>query len=113
MKCILTHNKPEKNELEIILVKSIKSLSSDIKKNLKSLRFSISNNEIVFLNHSCYVAVESFKGETLKITLANVIQKINTSNYENIFINLIQQNKELQINEILEGFVLGGYIFDK
>jgi len=113
MKVELTKNKDEIVDMELVILQDVKQVSKKVKKKLNRLNFSIEKESIEIIDNICYVGVDKLKGESLKIGFAKSIQKINQTNFKTIYLNIFQNNKELNLNEILEGVLLGGYSFDK
>ena len=113
MNISLTQNKNKTTDMEIVVLKNLKNLKEKIKTRLVNIGFSTKKSEPVFLDDVCYIGVEKLKGEDLKIGLSNAIQKISKTKFEQIYINIIQNTKELNLNDIVEGIVLGSYTFDK
>jgi leucyl aminopeptidase len=113
MNISLAQNKNKATDIEIIVVKNVKDLKNKIKKILLNLGFSTKNSEPLILNDICYIGVDSIKGEDLKIGLSNAIQKIKKTKFGQIYINIIQNSKEIKLDDIIEGLVLGSYTFDK
>jgi leucyl aminopeptidase len=113
MNIVLTQNKNKTANIEIVVLRDLKDLKKKTKKRLIEIGFSLKSSEPVFIDSFCYVGVSKLKGEDLKIALSNAIQKIAKTKFDKLYINIIQNNKELIINDIIEGIVLGSYTFDK
>lgn len=113
MNIVLSQNKNKATQLEIVVLKNFKNVKSKLKKELLNIGFSVKSSEPLFLNNVCYVGVDKLKGEDLKIALSNAVQKISKTSFKKIFINIIQNKKELCLKDISEGFLLGSYNFDK
>jgi len=113
MNIVLVQSKEKSIDIEIVVVKNLKDLKKSISKKLVTLGFSINSSEPLFLDNVVYVGVLKLKGEDLKIALSSVVQKIAKMKFEKIYINLTQSKKELTLKDIVEGTVLGSYIFDK
>ena len=110
---LLTQEKNISKDIEIVVLKRFKNLKKSIKKKLINIGFSINSTQVAFMDDVCYVGTDSLKGESLKISLCNAIQKINSSKFQNIHIDLVQNKKELSLEDIIEGIVLGNYTFNK
>ena len=113
MNIILTQNKNKITNMEIVVLKNLKDLKKKTRKRLEDIGFSLKSSDPVFIDAFCYVGIAKLKGEDLKIGLSNAIQKIAKTKFEKLYINIIQNNKELNINDIVEGIVLGSYTFDR
>lgn len=105
----------QKFDLEIILVKSFKSHSKDTKKVLKSYNFIPKEGFSLLLldMKKLYIGVNKLKGEDLKIACSNAVRELKKYKYKNIKVSLNQENKELDLKEIVEGLILGEYTFQK
>ena len=105
----------QKFDLEVVLVKSFKRCSKNDKRILKSYSFSPEEDSSLFLIElkKLYIGVNKLKGEDLKIAFSNAVRELKKYKYKNIKIALEQENKELALKEIVEGLVLGEYIFQK
>ncbi|WP_419766030.1 MAG: leucyl aminopeptidase [Arcobacter sp.] len=99
-------------DIEIILVKSIKDCNKADKKLLKNSGFKASEGETFFVGKILYVGTNKLKNEDLKIAFANAIKAISKTKYTDIKVPLINKNKELNIKDITEGLLLGGYVFN-
>jgi len=113
MKILLIEEKNTDTDIELVILKSLKGLSKKVKKKLYRLSFSIEKESVEIIDNICYVGIDKLKGESLKIGCAKSIQKINQTNFNTIYLNIVQNNKELKLNKILEGILLGGYSFTK
>ncbi len=104
----------EKFDVEVILVKNLKSLEKDLKNVLKNLGFSAEEGSSIFLNDlkKMFVGTNKLKDEDLKITLSQVIKEIKKYKFKKVKISLIQE-KELDLKTLVEGLILGEYTFDK
>ena len=111
MNILLTEQKDKAIDIELVFLKNLNKLSKKIKNRLDKIGFSIEKESIEIVDNICYIGLGKLKGESLKIAFANMIQKINKTNFREIYVNLFQYEKELNLNEIVEGVVLGGYSF--
>ncbi len=100
-------------DVELLLVKNLKNCPKEHKEFLENSGFSGKAGETMFLAKTLYVGASKLKGEDLKIACAGAIQVLNKTKYKNIKISLIQGKKELALNEIVEGLILGSYSFTK
>jgi len=104
-----------KFDLEIVLVKSFKACTKETKKILKSYNFTPTEGSALLLLDlkKLYIGVNKLKGEDLKIALSNAIREVKKYKYKNIKVSLFQENKELNLKQVVEGLVLGEYSFQK
>ena len=100
-------------DLEIIILTSLKQSKKEDKELLKSSGFKASEGEVLHIGKSLYVGSSKLKGEDLKIAFSNAIKAIYKTKYTNIKISLVENNKELNLKDIVEGLLLGGYRFNK
>ena len=100
-----------KENVEIVVLKDLKSLKKDIRKNLTKVGFEAREGQTSFLDNKLYVGVSVLKGEDLKIAFCNAINVIGKTKYKKILISLVNGKKELSLEDIVEGLVLGSYKF--
>ena len=105
----------QKFDLEIVLVKNLNKHTKDTKKILKNYNFSSKEGASLLLYDlkKLYIGVNKLKGEDLKIAFSNAIRELKKYKYKNIKISLIQEDKELDLKELVEGLILGEYSFQK
>jgi len=108
-------NDYQKFDLEIVLVKNLNKHTKDTKKLLKNHSFSAKESASLLLLDlkKLYIGVNKLKGEDLKIAVSNAIRELKRYKYKNIKISLIQESKELDLKELVEGLILGEYSFQK
>ena len=102
------------NSLDVIILKSLKHLDKKERKLLKDLNFSCQGESLHLSIESkkLYVGIRSFDNEDIKISMANVIRKIKSTNITKVTVSLMQGSKEFGVNSIVEGLLLGEYSFD-
>lgn len=107
-------NEDVESDLEIVVLKSLKHLDKNEKKSLVEMNFSPQGEDLHLSMESkkIYVGIKSFDNEDIKIAMANVIRRINSTKISNVKISLIQDLKELKVSAIVEGLLLGIYSFD-
>ncbi len=100
-----------KNDIEICVLKDLKSVKKDIKKVLIAIGFEAKEGHTSFFKDKLYVGASILKGEDLKIAFCNAIKALEKTKYKKILISLQNGKKELSLEEIVEGLVLGSYSF--
>ena len=115
----ITLNKEKNNQLqsslEIIILNKIKYLPQNIKENLDNINFlkKSFNTHFDIKNNKLYVSCLKLKEEEIKTSFSTAIRFLKNLNIKNIKIDIIQGKKELKIQSIVEGLVLGNYEFLK
>ena len=115
----ITLNKEKNNQihssLEIHLLNKIKHLPKDTKEVLDNINFlkKSFNTHFDIKNNKLYVSCLKLKDEELKTAFASAIRFFKNLNIQDIKIDIIQSKKELSIQTIVEGLVLGNYEFLK
>ena len=115
----ITLNKEKNNQihssLEIHLLNKIKHLPKDTKEVLDNINFlkKSFNTHFDIKNNKLYVSCLKLKSEDIKTSFSTAIKFLRNLNIENIRIDIIQSKKELNIQSIVEGLVLGNYEFLK
>lgn len=99
-------------DVEIIVVNSLKDCDKNDKEILKNSGFKASEGQTFFVGKKLYVGTSKLKDEDLKITFSNAIKVIYKTKYTNIKISLLKNNRELNLRNIVEGLLLGAYVFD-
>jgi len=102
-----------KNDLEIVVLKNLKSIKDDKRKQLEKLGFDAKEAQSCFLENKLYIGSTSLSGEDLKIAFSNAIRILNKTKYKKILIELVSNKKELNLETLVEGLVLGSYKFTK
>lgn len=107
--------KQNPSSFEIIILNKIKYLPQDIKKILDNINFLKKSFNTYFdiKNNKLYVSCLKLKDEEIKTSFATAIKFLKKQNFKNINIDIIQCKKELNIQIIVEGLVLGNYEFLK
>jgi len=115
IKLTLKTLKELKSDIKLIFVKDVKKLSKDNQKILKKVSFNTSGFDTYFDAQSnvFYQACEILKKEDLKLAASSAIRAISKLNIKSVKLDLVQGNKELNIQDLVEGFVLGKYSFTK
>jgi len=107
------HNIP--SSIEIIILNKIKHLSKSEKEVLKNINFlkKSFNTHFDIKNSKLYISSLKLKNEEIKTAISIAIKLLKNTKIENIKIDIIQNEKELNIQTIVEGLVLGNYEFSK
>ena len=115
----ITLNQRKINEtqssLEIVILNKIKYLPIELKELLNNINFlkKSFNTHYDTKNNKLYVSCLKLKDEELKTAFASAIRFFKNLNIQNIKIDITQSKKELSIQTIVEGLVLGNYEFLK
>ena len=115
----ITLNQQKINEtqssLEIVILNKIKYLPIELKELLNNINFfkKSFNTHYDIKNNKSYVSCLKLKDEELKTAFASAIRFFKNLNIQDIKIDIIQSKKELSIQTIVEGLVLGNYEFLK
>ena len=102
-------------DIEVVFLRSFKNLDKKTKEILKEFSFEIKEGSSLFLTDSkkLYIAAKKLKGEDLKIVANNAINELKKYKFKRIKIALIQNEKELDLKNLVEGLLLGSYEFQK
>ena len=115
----ITLNQQKINEtqssLEIVILNKIKYLPIELKELLNNINFlkKSFNTHYDIKNNKLYVSCLKLKDGELKTAFASAIRFFKNLNIQDIKIDIIQSKKELSIQTIVEGLVLGNYEFLK
>jgi len=103
------------SDIELLVVKDLKKLSKSKQKLLKKISFNLKSFDTYFDANAniFYVSCPKLKKEDLKLSFSSAIRNIKKANIKSIKFDLTQNEKELDISEIIEGLVLGNYEFIK
>jgi leucyl aminopeptidase len=103
------------SDIELLVVKDLKKLSKSKQKLLKKISFDLKSFDTYFDANTniFFVSCPKLKKEDLKLCFSSAIRSIKKLNIKSIKLDLIQNEKELDISEIVEGLVLGNYEFTK
>ena len=103
------------SDIELIVVKDLKKLEKKEQKLLKKVSFDTKAFDTYFhaQENKFFVACSKLKKEDLKLCFSSAIRSIKKLNIKSIKFDLIQNDKELKIDELVEGLVLGEYEFTK
>lgn len=104
-------------DCEIILVsnKNLKHKWIKDLKDLNTLDFQGNEEEVVFLphQHRVYAGCKELNHDNIRLAVSGALKAIKKTKYKSIKIGSYCANKkQTNISAIVEGFVLGSYIFD-
>ncbi len=102
-----------KEDIHIIFLKNLKNLEKSDKKYLNDIGFEAKEAQSVFYKQRLFVGLNKLKEEDLKIACSVAINKLKQTKYKKILISLVSQEKELALEDLIEGLLLGEYAFLK
>ena len=108
-------NKQLESSIEVLVLKTIEHLDKDEKEILDNIFFTKKSFNVYFnsLNNKLYVSCLKLKSENIKTAFFKVMEFIKKSKINSIKIDIVQNNKELDISNIVEGLYFGNYEFNK
>ena len=115
----ITLNKKNINKktssVEIIILNKIKDLTQKEQELLNNINFHKKsfNTHFDIKNSKLYVSCLKLKDENIKTAISTAINFLKKTKKQNIKIDITQSKKELEIQTIVEGLVLGNYEFLK
>lgn len=115
----ITLNKKNINKkdssVEIIILNKIKDLTQKEQELLNNINFHKKsfNTHFDIKSSKLYVSCLKLKDENIKTAICTAINFLKKTKIENIKIDITQNKKELEIQTIVEGLVLGNYEFLK
>lgn len=103
------------SSVEIIILNKIKNLAQNEKELLDNINFHKKsfNTHFDIKNSKLYVSCLKLKNENIKTAFSTAINFLKKTKTKNIKIDIVQSKKELEIQTIVEGLVLGNYEFLK
>ena len=98
---------------EIIILNKIKYLSPQEQELFRNINFfkKSFNTHFDMKNKRLYISCLKFEKENQKTAFATAIRFIKNLNIKDIKIDIFQSKKELKIQTIIEGLILGNYEF--
>jgi leucyl aminopeptidase len=101
------------SSLEIVVLNKINHLPNEVKELLDNINFlkKSFNTHLDAQNNKLYISCLKLKKEDVKTAFATAIKLLKNINIQNIKIDIIQSKKEINIQTIVEGLVLGNYEF--
>ena len=104
-----------KTSFEIVILKTTNHLEKSQREILDNIFFTKKSFNISFnsLTNKLYVSCLKFKSENIKTAFYKAMQFVKKSKIESIKIDIEQNDKELNIQDIVEGLIFGNYEFNK
>lgn len=101
--------------VEVFILKTTKHLEKSEKELLDNIFFTKKSFNVYFnsLNNRLYVSCLKLKSENIKTAVFKVIEFIKKTKINSLKIDIFQNNKELDISNIIEGLYFGDYEFNK
>lgn len=106
-------NRKEKFEIEVVLTKRFKNCTQEEKENLRFIGFSGREGEAEFIGKKLFVGLDGYGSEDIKIAVNYGIQKLQKTKFQNILFRLVESSREYLLKDLMEGILLGSYIFEK
>ena len=104
-----------KTQVEIVVLKNIESQPQNEKEILESIFFTKKSFNVYFNSQTnrLYVSCLKLKSENVKIAFYKIMEFIKKSKIQDIKIDIVQDEKELNLKDMVEGLSFGKYEFDK
>ena len=101
--------------VEVVILKTTQDLQKSEKEILDNIFFTKKSFNIYFnsLNNKLYVSCLKLKSENIKTAFFKVMEFVKKTKINSIKIDIVQNNKELDISNIVEGLTFGKYEFNK
>lgn len=101
--------------VEVVILKTTEDLEKGEKELLDNIFFSKKSFNVYFnsLNNRLYVSCLKLKSENIKTAFFKVMEFIKKTKINSLKIDIVQNNKELDISNIIEGLYFGNYEFNK
>lgn len=108
-------NEQEKSFFEVVVLKTTEYLQKDEKEILDNIFFTKKSFNVYFnsLNNRLYISCLKLKSENIKTVFFKVMEFAKKTKINSIKIDIVQNNKELDISNIIEGLYFGVYEFNK
>ena len=102
-------------DYEIVLLNKKSNINKELKKTLENLNFFIEEFYIYtsFSDKKIYINIKKTGHEKIKTAFCKIINKIKNYKIDTLKLDIFQLNKELKIEDIVEGLFLGSYSFNK
>ena len=113
MNIVLKTREKKDDEVEIILLKNTEKLPKKTQKILNNINFKSSNFNTYFeiSSKKIFVYIKNKDSESIKIAISKAVNALKK--YTCFYININFLKKELKIEDITQGFILGTYEFLK
>lgn len=101
--------------VEVVILKTTENLEKSEKELLDNIFFSKKSFHVYFnsLNNRLYVSCLKLKKENIKTAFFKVMEFLKKTKINSLKIDIVQNNKELDISNIIEGLYFGNYEFNK
>jgi leucyl aminopeptidase len=101
--------------VEVVILKTTEDLEKGEKELLDNIFFSKKSFNVYFnsLNNRLYVSCLKLKKENIKTAFFKVVEFVKKTKIDSLKIDIVQNNKELNISNIIEGLYFGNYEFNK
>ncbi|MDD2291801.1 MAG: leucyl aminopeptidase [Aliarcobacter sp.] len=101
--------------VEVVILKTTEDLEKGEKELLDNIFFSKKSFNVYFnsLNNRLYVSCLKLKKENIKTAFFKVVEFVKKTKINSLKIDIVQNNKELDISNIIEGLYFGNYEFNK
>jgi leucyl aminopeptidase len=101
--------------VEVVILKTTEDLEKSEKELLDNIFFSKKSFNVYFnsLNNRLYVSCLKLKKENIKTAFFKVVEFVKKTKIDSLKIDIVQNNKELDISNIIEGLYFGNYEFNK
>ena len=101
--------------VEIVILKTTEDLEKSEKEILDSIFLTKKSFNVYFnsLNNRLYVSCLKLKSENIKTAFFKVMEFVKKTKINSLKIDIVQNNKELDISNIIEGLYFGEYEFNK
>lgn len=101
--------------VEVVILKTTEELEKSEKELLDNIFFSKKSFNVYFnsLNNRLYVSCLKLKKENIKTAFFKVIEFVKKTKISSLKIDIVQNNKELDISNIIEGLYFGNYEFNE
>lgn len=101
--------------VEIVIVKRIETLQKEEIEILENIFFTKKSFNVYFNSHKnrLYISCLKLKSENIKIAFFKAMEFIKKSKIQAIKVDIVQDEKELDLNDIVEGLIFGNYEFNK
>ena len=113
----LSNKKTEQieNLVVVVILTTTKHLEKSEKKLLDNIFFTKKSFNVYFnsLNNRLYVSCLKLKSENIKTACFKVLEFVKKTKINSLKIDIVQNNKELDISNIIEGLHFGNYEFNK
>lgn len=101
-------------EIILIINKNFEDVNANDKKSLDFLNFKGEDETLAWVENRLYIGCEDFELDAIRTACANGINAVKTKNITSVKIAPYINNGDYSfIGAMVDGFILGGYSFDK